>query len=381
MGKEDVNEIVSTCGQSALDGVLSASIAENKKPTTAPKKKSAQPRKAKRTNMENVKPESVVWLWDRRIARGKFTLIDGDPGEGKSLITLDVAARLSTGRPMPGEETATYEASKVLFLLCEDDLGDTVAPRLIAAGADRRNIEVITDLLSIPKDLEVIESAISDLGAVLVVLDPLNAYIDGQTNTHNDHQVRAALTPLVQMAARLSVAVVGVRHFNKQQGGPAKYRGGGSIAYIGLARSALMVGIDPEDEASRILASSKGNLSTRPHSLRFSIVETEDKQPRIEWKGPCNITADQLCALPEKEDSPSSRQDARDFLFEQLADGEKYTDEIYRDAKQQNIATRTLRRVKSSAGILDRREGKRWLWRLPTQKPASSPAVEVGADA
>jgi hypothetical protein len=179
------------------------------------------------------------------------------------------------------------------------------------------------------------------------------------------------------MAARANLAVIGVRHLNKQQGGPAKYRGGGSIAYIGLARSALMVGIDPEDEASRILASSKGNLSTRPRSLRFAIIELDNKQPRIEWKGESDITADQLCALPEQADTPKARQEARDFLFKQLAKGERYADELYQEGEKQSISERTLRRVKAAEGIVDRRAGKRWLWRLPPQQTAG-PAVEGG---
>lgn len=372
MGKEDVCSTVNKHGQAALDHVLETPIADSEEPTHATPPSGSRPRKVERINMQLVKPEAVVWLWDRRIARGKFTLIDGDPGEGKSLITLDIAARLSRGLPMPDEETASYGPSKVLFLLCEDDLADTVAPRLIAAGADRANIEVIRELLTLPGQLDVIEHAIREIGASLVVIDPLNGYIDGKVNTHNDHQVRSALTPLVAMAARLGAAVIGVRHFNKQVGGPAKYRGGGSIAYLGLARSALMVGIDPANEAARILASSKGNLSTRPPSLRFAIVETEDKQPRIEWQGRCNLTADELCALPEKEDTHSARKDARDFLLEQLAHGEVYADELYKEAAKQGIAPRTLRRAKAAEAILDRREGKRWLWRLPSRQPADT---------
>lgn len=325
------------------------------------------PANQERINMDTVQPEPIVWIWEGRIARGKFTLIDGDPGEGKSLVTLDIAARLSRGRPMPEQQTAEYAPSKVLFLLCEDDLADTVAPRLIAAGADRRNVEVIPGLLKIPQQLDIIEAHVKEVGALLLVLDPLNGYIDGRVNTHNDHQLRSALTPLVQMAARMGVAVVGVRHLNKQVGGPAKYRGGGSVAYIGLARSALMVGIDPDDQTARILAPSKGNLSIRPRSLRFRIVETEDKQPRIDWLGPCDITADRLCAPPESEESRSALRDAIEFLQEQLADGPKPADELYKLAKPHNIAERTLRRAR---GAIQIPKGK--VWALPAASSARS---------
>lgn len=323
-------------------------------------------------NMDAVKPESIRWLWEHRIARGKFTLIDGDPGEGKSLLTLDIAARLSTGRPMPEQDTAEYGPSKVLFLLCEDDLGDTVAPRLIAADADRSRIQVIPTLLQIPRDLGIIEAHVRETGATMLVMDPLNAYIEAKVSTHNDHEVRSALTPLVQMAARVNVAVVGVRHLNKQTGGSAKYRGGGSIAFIGLARSGLMVGIDPGDPAGRILASSKGNLSTRPPSLRFRIVQTAEKQPRIEWLGPCDVTADQLCAPPESEETRSALQDAKDFLQEELADGPKAPECLYKRAADRKIAERTLRRAR---GLLHISKGK--LWELPADRLASGPTTKA----
>lgn len=370
MGKGDVSDTVSERGQSVLDDVLSAPIPKPEPPAQAPVQKGAHTKKVERINMQDVIPEDILWLWDRRLARGKFTLIDGDPGEGKSLIMLDIAARLSTGRPMPDETTANFGPSKVLFLLCEDDLADTVAPRLIAADADRANIEVIRELLKIPGQLDTIEEAIREMGAALVVIDPLNGYIDGKINTHSDHEVRMALTPLVEMAARSGAAIIGVRHLNKQVGGPAKYRGGGSIAYIGLARAGLMVGIDPEDESVRILASSKGNLSTPAPSLRFAIAETANKQPRIEWKGKCDLTADDLCAPPEKEDSRSARKDAQSFLIEELANGPRYADELYQEAEAQHISARTLRRVRAAEGVIQDRDGRRWKWTLPAQ-PAS----------
>lgn len=368
MGKNDIAETIQEHGQAPIDAALSAPVAERAQ-TPSPKTSMTTGR---RINMQEVTPESVDWLWPYRIARGKFTLIDGDPGEGKSLLTLHIAACLSKGEPMPDEQTATYGPSKVLFLLCEDDLADTVAPRLIAAGADRSKIEVIRDLLKIPGQLDVIEAAIVEMGASLVIIDPLNGYIDGKINTHNDHQVRSALTPLVELAARRKVAIVGVRHLNKQVGGSAKYRGGGSIAYVGLARSALMVGIDPDDENGRILAASKGNLSTRAPSLRFAIVEGTDKQPRIEWRGRCDITADDLCAMPDPDASPGALADAKEFLCEFLSDGEKATKDVYQAAQEQKVSERTLRRAARDLGIA---RGK--VWALPAARMKT--AADVGA--
>jgi len=329
--------------------------------------------RSERVNIASVQPETVSWIWTNRIARGKFTVFDGDPGEGKSLLTLDLAARLSMALPLPEQETAEKRPLKTLFLICEDDLADTIAPRLIAAGAERSNIEVLTSLLQIPAQLDQLEAHILEVGAELVVMDPLNAYISGKVNTHNDHQVRAALTPLVSMAARLGVAVVGVRHLNKQVGGAAMYRGGGSIAYVGLARSAFLVGVDPDDSSARVLAATKGNLSTRPDSLRFRIVQTDQKQPRLEWLGPCDISADQLCAVPDSDENRSAAKDAAEFLREVLADGPRPAEELYKLAEASHISQRTLRRVRAQLRI-----SKGRLWALPEERPTSETTEKAG---
>lgn len=325
-----------------------------------------------RINMAEVEPASVSWLWEGRIARGKLTLIDGDPGEGKSLVTLDIAARLSQGRPMPLEEAAGCGASASLFLTCEDDPAETVRPRLIAADADPSLIHVRQDLLTIPDHLGIIEQDLRETGARLLVIDPLNGYM-GRVNTSSDLSVRAVLMPLAQMAARLGVAVVGVRHFAKARGGSALHRGLGSTAYAGIARSVLAVGADPEDARARILAVSKGNLAGDVPSLRFRRVIV-DGSARIEWEGPCDVCADALCAGPKGADDHRASREARDFLLANLAVGERLADDLYKEAKMQGIAERTLRRAKSQLGTRDRRDGTRWLWMLRDQAPASRPS-------
>ena len=376
MGKGDVADRVNAEGQSALDADLTAP-APRKKP---PQKQPPQKQQLRRFNMADIEPESVTWLWPGRIAQGKFTLIDGDPGEGKSLITIDLAARLSTGRPMPGESAAPQGPQKTLFLCCEDDLADTIAPRLDAAEAERKHVEVIRELIKIPGQLALLESAIVEMGAKLVFIDPLNGYIDGKVNTHSDHAVRCALTPLVELAARLRVPIVGVRHLNKQAGASAKYRGNGSIAYVGLARSALMVGPDPENEDLRILASSKGNLSKRAPSLRFAIVAEEGQPGRIDWRGESSVTADELCALPEPEHTHSARRDAADFLLEALADGSEVpVKELYGRAKEQGIAERTLRRARRDLGVEAGGTPKAPTWRLRTVAAPGNPLAAAGA--
>jgi len=278
--------------------------------------------------LSDVQPEAVEWLWHGRIARGKLTLIDGDPGLGKSLLTLDVSARLTTGAAWPDGQPCPVQGS-VLLLGAEDGLADTVRPRLDAAGADVHHVyalPVVGDAgnerqPSIPDDLASIEAHLAATGALMLVIDPLMAYLGGDVNSHRDQDVRRALAPLAAMADRLSVAVVVIRHLNKSSGGPAIYRGGGSIGLAGAARIVLAVGTDPEDETRRVLAPVKANLSAPSPSLAYRLVETPGAV-RIEWLGASDVTASQLLAVPADEDERSALDAAADFLSERLADGQ-----------------------------------------------------------
>lgn len=374
MGNEDRNR-ATTSGQAALDFEASAAV-----PEPPPPNPPATPRKGKRINMATVQPRLVSWLWDRRIARGKLAIIDGDPDQGKSLLTLDLAARISIGAAMPCEATAPDCPSKVLILVSEDGLHDTVSPRLIAAGADLQSIEVLPDLLMFPDDLPALEEHIRELDAKLVIIDPLNGYFSPRINTNSDHQARSVLIPLAQLAERSGAAIVGIRHFNKQVGGAALHRGGGSVAYSAVARTLFMVGTDPEDETARILAPIKGNLSAKNvPSLRFRIIATPEKQPRIEWLGLCDTTANRLCALPEDEESRSAHEHARDFLRQALANGPVLHEDLMARAKDQDIKPRTLNRAKKSAQVRSTKEpgpAGRWRWEL--QEAATVPQPLFG---
>ncbi|MDP6582331.1 MAG: AAA family ATPase, partial [Vicinamibacterales bacterium] len=217
--------------------------------------------------LSDVTPERVEWLWLGRIPSGKVTLIDGDPGLGKSALTTDLAARVSTGRPMPDGEPC--EAGGVVILTAEDALADTVRPRLDAAGANSTRIIAVPTvgtgedehMPSVPGDLGAIEVAIQRVDARLVIIDPLMAYLGGEVNSHRDQDVRRALAPIAQLAERTGVAVLIIRHLNKDQGGKAIYRGGGSIGISGAARSVLLVAEDPDDLDRRILVPVKANLT------------------------------------------------------------------------------------------------------------------------
>jgi RecA-family ATPase len=241
--------------------------------------------------LSEVEPEKVEWLWPGRLPIGKLAVLDGDPGLGKSAVTLDLAARVSASLELP--EGGRCGPAGVVLLSAEDGLADTIRPRLDAAGADTERIVALSTVterggaertISLTQDLNTVEQAVKRVGAALVVIDPLMAFLSGKTDSHKDQDVRRALAPLAALAEKTGAAVLIVRHLNKAAGGNALYRGGGSIGIIGAARSGLVIAPDPEDPERRILASNKHNLSRAAPSLVFQ-VENRPRTARPAWPG------------------------------------------------------------------------------------------------
>ena len=255
----------------------------------------------------DVRPERVEWLWRNYIPRETFTLFDGDPGLGKTMLTLDVCARTTTGRAMPDGSDPQLPPAGAVIVSVEDSIADTIVPRLVAAGADLSRIRIVQTISDpngaecapkIPADLPLIEAAIRDVEAAVLVFDPFVAFFPLESNTHKDQDVRRCVASLVQLAGKTGVAVLGVRHLNKTFTPNPLYRGGGSIALIGAARSAFLIAMDRKDAGSRILAPLKSNLGPRPVSLKFRI-EPTGQSIRVVWEGASDYTADSLLALPE----------------------------------------------------------------------------------
>lgn len=204
---------------------------------------------------------------------------------------------------------------------------------------------------SIPDDLASIEAHLAATGALMLVIDPLMAYLGGDVNSHRDQDVRRALAPLAAMADRLRVAVLVIRHLNKSSGGPAIYRGGGSIGLAGAARIVLAVGTDPEDETRRVLAPVKANLSAPSPSLAYRLVEAPGAV-RIEWLGASRVTAGQPLAVPADEDERSALDAATDFLSERLADGQPVeVKPLLREARDAGHSDKTIRRAAKRLGV------------------------------
>lgn len=245
----------------------------------------------------NVVPRAISWAWSGYIPLGKITIIEGDPGDGKSMLSIDLAARWTSGLAMP-DVSRHGGPWPVVMVTAEDDIEDTIAPRLRAAGADMSLVRLIdhgtdeTRPFSIAEDMPALYRTVMDAKAKIVILDPLMAFIGEATDSHNDASTRRALFPLYRLAKDLGVAVVTLRHLNKGSG-RAIYRGGGSIAFVGAARVAFTVGRDPEDRTRRIIANVKMNIAPEPPSMAYT-VENSSAGPYIQWHGIVDADAQEV---------------------------------------------------------------------------------------
>lgn len=330
--------------------------------------------------LADVQPEELHDVWAGHFWLGKLSMIEGDPGLGKGLISADLAARITTDRPMPDGTPSGLDgpAGVVLLTTAEDGLADTIRPRLDAVGADSERVAALVsvqdqglDRLPTIADLNDIRRAIAAVRAKVVIIDPLMAYLPGDVNSYRDQDIRRLLAPLAQLADEEKVAIPLIRHLTKGQGGNPLYRGGGSIGIIGACRSGFLVAPDPEDSTQkrRIFAPTKNNLSAMAPALAFHIEGAANGSARIVWEGPTNHTAAALLALQDAGEERSTREDAMQFLKELLGGGPQPAENVLRQAGKIGISNSTLQRAKKALGIKSGREGfgpgGDWMWELP----------------
>lgn len=331
----------------------------------------------------DVQPERVRWLWPHRIALGKLALIAGDPGLGKSLITLDAAARVSRGTPWPDAQHTPNPAGGVVLLSAEDDVADTIRPRLDAAGADVTRIVVLEAVkhrdpetgaeLSAPfclaSDLPSLELAVERVrDCRVVVIDPITAYL-GRIDSHKNADLRAALAPLSELAGRHHVAVVAVTHLRKSEG-PAVYRAMGSLAFTAAARAVWAVTKDRDDPRRRLVLPIKNNLAGDVLGLAYTIERSGDAgAPVIAWAAePVYMLVDDALAFDRGDaDGRTDREQAADWLRDALADGPMRSTDVIAQAKENGIAEKTLRRAFRDMGGKPHKASfdGGWYWRLP----------------
>jgi hypothetical protein len=339
-------------------------------------------------NLADVKPTKVCWLDPGRIPLGTLTVLDGDPGVGKTSIAFDYAARVSTGREMPdGKHGDLYaKPAGVVILSAEDDPAATIRPKLEAMGADLKRIALLegvrvgtNDRMPNLSDLAAIEDAIGRVDAKFLIVDPLMAYLPGTKNAYRDQDMRAVLTPLIKLVGRLGVALLVVRHLTKQTGEPvnvsALYRGGGSIGIAGAARSVLLVAPDRTDPNGerRLLVRVKGNLSKPPKGLLFRLAGGDDAPATVRWEGEADEDADDLVRPATEDERPGKVEKAVDWLRSTLAEGPVPAKQVYSEAAKVGIARRTLERAKKMLKVRSEAEEgtspPRWRWVLPDAAP------------
>jgi Mrp family chromosome partitioning ATPase len=304
-----------------------------------------------------IQPESVSWLWERRIPLGMPTVIGGFPGVGKSTILYYLAAKVSR------------EGKGVVIATAEDHLAAVARPRLEAAGADLERVHFVVAPVSLPEDMTVLEDAVRDREAALLILDPLVAFIGDNVNTHRDHHVRRVLARLADLAEDTGAAALVVIHTNKDAGTEPLIRISGSIGFTGAARAVLLAAEDPHDDSRRILAVVKNNLAQYPPPLAYRIQGAEVKgvaTSGIEWLGEApEVDPRELLAGRDPEERTKVAE-AIEFLqesgVETVAQPAK---DLERDAEDAlGVTPRTLRRARQALGIPAWKDGLRggWYW-------------------
>lgn len=309
--------------------------------------------------MSQVEVEQIQWVWYPYIPYGKITVVQGDPGEGKTTFVLALIALLTQGKPLPEEENGT-EPINVIYQTAEDGLADTIKPRLLSVGADCERVLVIDENeIELTLSDERLEQAIRQSGAKVIVLDPIQAYLGGDVDMHRANEIRPIMKRLALLAERTGCAVILIGHMNKMGGAKSAYRGLGSIDIRAAVRSVLVVGRVKDEPTLRIVAHDKSNLAPEGKSIAFEL----DPDTGFHWKGYCETTVDEL--LCGNGSLLSKTSQAEKLLKDLLSEGEMLSEEITTQAKELDISNRTLKIAKQNIGVKSFRKGDKWYSSLP----------------
>ncbi len=341
---------------------------------------SARQRSAVLVRLADVQPESVAWLWYPYIPRGKITILEGDPAAGKTWLALALAAAVSRGCGLPdaadsGRPNAmTCEPGQVIYLTAEDGLADTLRPRLDAVGADASRAYALTaahidgiEVAITLRDLDVLNDALTQTHAALLVVDPVQGFLGSQIDMHRANEVRPVLAGLAKLGEQHNCAIVCIRHLSKANADRALYRGLGSIDFTAAARSVLLAGRDPTDANRRALVQIKNSLAPEGPALAYAI-----NGGRFEWAGLSEMTSAALLARDASDDDRGALDEAREWLADALVEGPRTAKDMQHDARAAGIAAATLRRAQRALGVQVRRTGGvggagHWEWSLPSK--------------
>ena len=311
--------------------------------------------------MSEVQQTEVEWLWYPYISFGKLTIIQGNPGEGKTFFAMQLAAACTNRKFLPQMEP--FEPFNMIFQTAEDGLGDTVKPRLLSAEADLERVLVIDDADN-PLTLadERIENAIRENNARLVIIDPLQAFLGANVDMNRANEVRPIFRRLADVAQATNCAIVMIGHLNKAAGSQSTYRGLGSIDITAVVRSLLFIGKVRTDPTTRVIVHEKSSLAPPGQSLAFSLGDEKG----FRWIGAYDISAEDLLAGGEGSKTELKQEQAVKLIEQFLSEGRKVSiAEINKEAVERGISERTVRLARNSMGdkIASERQGKDWwIW-------------------
>ena len=319
-------------------------------------------------NMEQVEVEKIDWLLYPFIPFGKVTIVQGDPGEGKTTMVLQIIAKLTKGEavlPSNSDESALEEKTmdlepvNVIYQTAEDGLGDTIKPRLLSAGADCSRVMVIDDNDQALTMMDArLEEAIIKTKARLVVLDPIQGFLGAAVDMHRANEIRPLMKRVAVLAEKYHCAIILIGHMNKNSNGKSSYRGLGSIDFKAAARSVLIVGRIKDEPEIRVVCHVKSSLAPEGKSIAFRL----DKDTGFEWIGEYDISVDDLLS---GDNRGQKIHEAKEFLKEILVSGSVAQTKVAEEAESRGIKKKTLWNAKKELEIESVKIGNQWFWMLP----------------
>ncbi|MBQ9905737.1 MAG: AAA family ATPase [Oscillospiraceae bacterium] len=308
--------------------------------------------------MDQVERQETEWLWYPYIPRGKLTIIQGDPGEGKSTFALYLAACLTRGTTVEQPRLSEHAPQLVCYQNAEDGLADTIKPRLEKAGADCRLVLCADDSAD---PIEIadgrIEMIMREFHPALMILDPMQAYLGSFVDMHRANEVRPVMSCLASLAEKYHCAVILIGHLNKASKIKSLYRGLGSIDLTAAARSVLLIARDPAHPENRVLMQIKNSLAEEAAPAAFSL----DSDGKVQWLGAYEITLDEI--MNQNPKAPTRRDQAAELIQEMLAEtGSASAHSIYAAAKERGLSQNALARAKQMLGIRTCKTPEGWFW-------------------
>jgi len=314
-----------------------------------------QEAKAELINLGSVQSEKVSFLWHPYIPKGKVTILEGDPGLGKSWITLAIATALSLGKGLPGVDQ--FEPQNILVLNAEDGLADTIKPRLEAMGADSNRVYAFPHVLTFNhQGLEKLEKYVTEIKPGLVSIDPLFAFFGEKRDINQANQTRSVMAALGKIAEKADCSMLAVRHLTKGTRSKSIHRGIGSVDLTAAARSVLLVGADADNQFVRAMVHIKSNLAPMGPAIGYEI-----REGAFYWTGTSKLTAEQILAPEPTAEERSALDEAVDFLQDLLSGGPVESGIAKQKARNAGVSERSLWRTKKFKTY---KEGTKWYWSL-----------------